>query len=196
MSIYQTYLYDGRKLMMAGIKDSQTNLFGIIEKETLEASVLHKFSSMFNSPSLLGHMQLVESNPERIVVACTLKDGTNREMSIHSGPLYLISLTKTEKLEIQHLQYNNEGTKCEGFYVWHVDKDIKLIMSLADDGSVYMHSVGRLIKENMIKFMNSKAEEKLEVIKEESEDINETKRMIGSQLTLNTLSKLELNPLS
>lgn len=30
VSIYQSYLHDGRKIMMAGIKDSQSNLFALI----------------------------------------------------------------------------------------------------------------------------------------------------------------------
>ena len=33
--MYQCNLYDGRKLMLAGIKDSQSNLAGIIENDTL-----------------------------------------------------------------------------------------------------------------------------------------------------------------
>jgi hypothetical protein len=30
--------------------------------------------------------------------------------------------------------------------VWNIDKDIQLILSITEDGSVYMHSVGKLLK--------------------------------------------------
>lgn len=64
--------------MMAGIKDSQNNMISIIEKDKMESSVLHKFNTLFNGPSLFGHMQLVEASQDRILITCTLKDGANR----------------------------------------------------------------------------------------------------------------------
>lgn len=80
--------------MMAGVKDSQSNLISIIENDVMQTSVLHKFNTLCNHPSLFGHMLLIESTPERILLACTLKDGSNREMSIHAGTPFLLSLTK------------------------------------------------------------------------------------------------------
>lgn len=83
--------------MLAGVKDSQTNLAGIIENDSLLSSTTLQFNSVFGNCTLLGHVELVESTPERILFACTLKDTTNREMSIHSGLLTLVALTSNQK---------------------------------------------------------------------------------------------------
>lgn len=47
---------------------------------------------------------------------------------------------------MQALLYHGEVEKAEGLFAWNIDKDIKLIISLAEDGSLYMHSVGKLMK--------------------------------------------------
>lgn len=114
-------------------------------------------------------------------------------MSIHSGPLYLVSLTRAEKLEIQVMQYHADNIKCEGMFVWNLDKDIKMIISLTEDGAVYMHSVGKLLKENIVKYM-AKTEDK-PVLKEESKDIDDIKKVIFSEINLESISKVQLCPI-
>lgn len=78
-------------------------------------------------------------------------------------------------------------------FVWNVDKDIKLVLSMTEDGCVFMHSVGRLVKENILKYL-SKAEEK-PLIKEDAKNLDEIRKMIFSKLSLNLLSKTQLNPI-
>lgn len=58
-AVYQCNLYDGRKILLSGFKDSQTNLFGIMESDTLISSTTHKFNTFFNNPSLFGHIELI-----------------------------------------------------------------------------------------------------------------------------------------
>ena len=44
------------------------------------------------------------------------------------------------------LPYHADNIKCEGMCVWNVNSKIKLVISLSEDGAVYLHSVGKLMK--------------------------------------------------
>ena len=160
----------------------------------MEGSTTLKFNNLFNNSCLLGNMELVESNKERILLACTLKEPPNKEMSIHSGFLALVSMTKNQKFEVQHLQYHTEMLKCEGFFVWRLNDEIKLILSLAEDGSFYVHVVGQLHKDSLIK-MTEQLENKTST-KEPLYNLDETRNAIRSKLfDVSFLRKVELSPL-
>lgn len=79
-------------------------------------------------------------------------------------------------------------------FVWNIDKDIKIILSITEDGSVYMHSYGKLLKENILKHL-SKMDDKPSIKDDSNKNIDDLRKTIFSKLNLNVLTKLSLNPI-
>lgn len=175
-AVHLGYLSDGRKYIVAGLKDKEgINFIGRLEPNLIESIAPLRFQGLhpaFEKSLNLGHIARVGERPDRMVFACTMKPETTKDTSSQAGQLTLFSLSQDEKFQVQPLQNSPADTKCEGLAVLPIDANCNAVLGLHEDGSLSIFVEGDPKKE-LFQAAIKNLEENLQSKEQEAEKVYE-----------------------